>query len=198
MAEHNTLTDPNLHEPKGASTASEGMVYVADGAGSGVWTYSPQGFARYKGTGAAQVIGTTPIKLINNGLDVTTETDYLPLSIRGTGQLWNTSTNKITPIAVGDAYVMRLNLPFTAKTGTPTILNISVDIGGGATITNEIISLEHGLIKAVPYSLSKTVNFDVGTTFLANGGQLFLSVDTGTITFQYPTIQITRIHGETP
>jgi hypothetical protein len=35
---HNTLSDPYLHEPKGASTAASGDVYVADGAGSGAWT----------------------------------------------------------------------------------------------------------------------------------------------------------------
>lgn len=35
---HNTLTDPYLHEPKGVSTATAGDVYVADGAGSGAWT----------------------------------------------------------------------------------------------------------------------------------------------------------------
>lgn len=35
---HNTLTDPYLHEPKGASTASSGEIYIADGAGSGSWT----------------------------------------------------------------------------------------------------------------------------------------------------------------
>jgi hypothetical protein len=35
---HSALTDPYLHEPKGASTASAGEVYVADGAGSGAWT----------------------------------------------------------------------------------------------------------------------------------------------------------------
>jgi hypothetical protein len=35
---HNTLTDPYLHEPKGASTAASGDVYIADGAGSGAWT----------------------------------------------------------------------------------------------------------------------------------------------------------------
>lgn len=34
---HNTLTDPYLHEPKGASTALAGQIYVADGAGSGDW-----------------------------------------------------------------------------------------------------------------------------------------------------------------
>lgn len=34
---HSTLTDPYLHEPKGVATSTVGEVYVADGAGSGVW-----------------------------------------------------------------------------------------------------------------------------------------------------------------
>lgn len=38
MAHHKDLTGADLHEPKGAATASAGMVYVADGAGSGAWT----------------------------------------------------------------------------------------------------------------------------------------------------------------
>lgn len=37
--QHSALTDPNLHEPKGVSTAANGKVYVADGAGSGSWKY---------------------------------------------------------------------------------------------------------------------------------------------------------------
>lgn len=37
--QHNALTDPNIHEPKGASTATSGQVYVADGTGSGVWQH---------------------------------------------------------------------------------------------------------------------------------------------------------------
>lgn len=35
--QHNVLTTTDLHEPKGASTATSGQVYVADGAGSGTW-----------------------------------------------------------------------------------------------------------------------------------------------------------------
>ena len=35
MPELNTLTGSQLHEPKGADTATSGHVYVADGAGSG-------------------------------------------------------------------------------------------------------------------------------------------------------------------
>lgn len=34
---HKNLTGADLHEPKGAATASSGQVYVSDGAGSGIW-----------------------------------------------------------------------------------------------------------------------------------------------------------------
>lgn len=37
--QHSVLTDPQLHEPKGASTAASGKVYVANGSGSGVWQF---------------------------------------------------------------------------------------------------------------------------------------------------------------
>lgn len=48
MAEHRVLSDPDLHEPKGASTASQGTVYTSDGNGSGSWE-SP----RLSGQGSA-------------------------------------------------------------------------------------------------------------------------------------------------
>lgn len=36
--EHSTITDPNIHEPKGIAAATADQIYVADGAGSGDWT----------------------------------------------------------------------------------------------------------------------------------------------------------------
>lgn len=36
--EHNSISDPYIHEPKGISTATADEVYVADGLGSGVWS----------------------------------------------------------------------------------------------------------------------------------------------------------------
>lgn len=36
--EHRTITDPNIHEPKGAAAASANSIYVFDGAGSGTAT----------------------------------------------------------------------------------------------------------------------------------------------------------------
>jgi len=44
---HNTLTDPYLHEPKGVSTALAGQIYVADGAGSGDWVENSRIFGGY-------------------------------------------------------------------------------------------------------------------------------------------------------
>ena len=44
---HNTLTDPYLHEPKGASTALAGQIYVANGAGSGTWVENSRAFGGY-------------------------------------------------------------------------------------------------------------------------------------------------------
>lgn len=35
---HSTMTGADLHEPKGTASALSGEVYVANGAGSGVWT----------------------------------------------------------------------------------------------------------------------------------------------------------------
>lgn len=42
--QHSALTDPNIHEPKGITTAQEGQVYVADGSNSGDWMF-PAGHA---------------------------------------------------------------------------------------------------------------------------------------------------------
>jgi len=36
--QHSVITDPDIHEPKGASTASLGEVYIANGSGSGDWS----------------------------------------------------------------------------------------------------------------------------------------------------------------
>lgn len=42
--QHKLITDPDIHEPKGAAAAGARKVYVADGAGSGNWEYvKPEG-----------------------------------------------------------------------------------------------------------------------------------------------------------
>lgn len=43
MALHKDLTGAELHEPKGADSATAGTVYVANGSGSGTWTAAYDG-----------------------------------------------------------------------------------------------------------------------------------------------------------
>jgi hypothetical protein len=35
--QHSAITDPNIHEPKGITSATINEIYVSDGAGSGTW-----------------------------------------------------------------------------------------------------------------------------------------------------------------
>lgn len=194
--EHSAISDPHLHEPKGASSALVGQSYIANGAGSGTWRHQTTGWGFYKDNSAAQTIGTTAVKLSIDGAGATTEEGYLPRAIRGSGSLWNTTSDKITPIAVGDQYDIRLDLPVSAKSGTPNVLIVQLDIGGGASPTNVIAECEVGVSKTPPYKLS--VGFPIFTlsTFLTNGGQIFIRTDSGTVDIDKPSIVIARNHGE--
>ena len=72
--EHDSITDPEIHEPKGASTANQNEVYIADGAASGAWA-KPEilgdGWADLIGSITASNAGTLNapdfIKAIDNG-----------------------------------------------------------------------------------------------------------------------------------
>lgn len=77
MVAHSTLTGSDLHEPKGAASASTGQVYVADGSGSGSWkkitdaeintgafnyvTDSDLALSIRRGSGAPEGIVTAPV-----------------------------------------------------------------------------------------------------------------------------------------
>ena len=66
MALHSALTGADLHEPKGAPTATSGSVYISNGAGSGSWL-------------------PPPFTLSATIADVSTaETVYLPIPYAGT------------------------------------------------------------------------------------------------------------------
>ena len=191
---HSNLTDPDLHEPKGVAAAAKGDVYVADGAGSGNMYQLGSGWGYYKGDGAGQTIGTTATKMTCDGAGATSETGYLPLAIRGSSDLWNTSTNKITPIQVGDAYNLRLDLPITAKGGSPSILTMQLDIGGGASPSIVIVERDISVSKTAPFNISVGFPIFCLTTFVTNGGQIFLKTDSGTVTVTKPAIYLALDH----
>jgi hypothetical protein len=61
--EHNELPDELLHEPKGASTAAAGTVYIADGAGSGSFKKLP--------TTSLDIASTSIIDITPSTIDAT-------------------------------------------------------------------------------------------------------------------------------
>lgn len=194
MPRHNTLTDPNLHEPKGVASAASGQMYTADGAGSGSWLYNPTGWAFYKDDAAEQTFNTTAAKLLISGGDSSSTSLYLPNDIRGTGELWDTTNSLIDPIQVGDSYTIRLDLPITSSSANYGILEL--DIGGTSSPTDIIVSEWFDASRAAPFDISLSFSFSSLATFITNGGQFFITTDSGSVGVTAPGVFITRTHGE--
>jgi hypothetical protein len=151
------------------------------------------GFGFYAHSSGTQVISTLATKMEINGLGSTSTSAYLPLEIRGISELWDSQNNKITPIGIGDGYTVRIDFDITAKSGAPTELLLSLDIGGGSAPVINIVEKTIGTSKAPPYSISIGFPFFSLSTFKANGGQLFLATDTVTATITKRQISIHRI-----
>ena len=160
--------------------------------------YKVAGWASYaQAVATAQTITSTDSKLVIEGTGAGSNSSYLPLEIRGISELWDTVNNKITPISIGDGYTMRLDFEITAKTGNPNGLDISLDIGGGATPSNVFTERVVSTLKAVPYNVSVAFPFYTLSDFKTNGGQIFLKTDTGTLAITSRMISIHRISSGT-
>jgi hypothetical protein len=93
--QHSALTDPELHEPKGASTATAGQVYVANGSGSGTW----------KKVTAAELDATSDPTFDDVTVDTLTANS---ISVSGAATLGSITS----PITIGGVTI-------SAGTGTP-------------------------------------------------------------------------------
>lgn len=154
---------------------------------------SEKGWGHYvDGASSSETITTTPTKLMIDGLGATNNTQYLPFEIRGTSQLWNTTTNKIIPISLGDSYDIRIDITIITKTLNPNTLDLVLDIGTDTTITNPVVTRSMSISKTPPFTLSIGFPIFCLSTFLANGGQIFLSTDTGSLEISTRNIMIKR------
>jgi len=175
--QHSQLQDPQIHEPKGVSTAAAGSVYVADGAGSGVWTPSedlvlPTGWGNYENSSYTSasplaLTASTRTKLTIDALGAGTNETYLPEA----GSLWDNVNNKITPYTEGDMYDIRLR--FKALPGVSDgYITGEVDIGGSEGVILE--QTQRFLKGAVEQSMLFVATIFTLNTFIANGGSIYL------------------------
>lgn len=157
--------------------------------------YNVAGWAYYKDgeiTTPSQTFNTTYSKLQIDGAGSTSESGFLPREIRGTSEFWDTTNNNIVPVNVGDSYDIRLDFTIDAKTGSPTVLDLVLDIGGAAAPSINIVTRAISLSKTPPYSLSLGFGTFSLNTFVTNGGQFFLRTDTGTVDITARAIFIKR------
>lgn len=102
MVEHVSITDPNIHEPKGVASATADRVYVSDGAGSGAWQLlNPYGGIIYNdvaGSGTT-ISGPTSYTLMNVN---TSDTNLSGFSNNNSGRLTYTGTENRHIHAVAD------------------------------------------------------------------------------------------------
>lgn len=135
------------------------------------------------------VIGTTYTQITIDALGANI-LSHLPLEIRGISQLW--ASSKITPISVGDDYDGRFDLTVTAKTGSPTAIELIIDISGSTAGSNVAFTGWLQAIGAPPYNQSMPLDFFTLTTFLTNGGKVYAKTDTGTVTIGRRNIKVSR------
>lgn len=80
---HASLTDPELHEPKGISTALAGQIYVADGAGSGSWVENSRivgGYLTFSTGSPYAHSATTTDTVLNPAFSLSTNNGFTGLS----------------------------------------------------------------------------------------------------------------------
>lgn len=201
--QHNAITDPDIHEPKGASTASADQIYVSDGTGSGDWTdlsdlyytgWSLFVDNAYTATSGVYLsIGTSPTLVTVNKLG--TGTDETQAPVDATATLFNASTNLFQPINTGDLYSLQLSFTIQAVSGSPSTLTLDLaytndDDPAVTTVIAQKVEPAPGAgahiccINMVP-AIADLVSF---------GGKIRLTADSGTISIKDIKLLITRIH----
>lgn len=144
--QHNIITDPDLHEPKGASSASSGRVYIADGAGSGNWSYPLTGL---DSASSGQVF-------FSNGSGSGTWA-YPPAKAHG--EIYITAGSTAHTLAVTSGYSLLNPASAWTASGNEDILTVTP---GSGYIT---------LTEAGHYFVSFYITFT--TAAIANGSQYF-------------------------
>jgi len=221
MPDHRTLVSADVHEPKhitnttgadagkvitplGGGTSELRKLALADlSDGGSVSNILNNDVLNYQGwenvvdgevTTPTLSVDATPRKITveDEGVVNGTNSDYLPRAIRGTGNLWDTATSKVTPIAIGDTYTVRFTFKIDSKTASPTLITATLDTGGLASPTIPVhTSHVSGVVAA-----GSIVSFDMTVfcldTFKGNGGQVFLNTDVGSIVISEREILIVR------
>lgn len=165
---HSTLTGADLHEVKGADTATAGQFLTANGGGTATFKTLPVaqvGWYDYHDTATTgtPIALTSGVKadLTNNALGVNTQTSF---GFDGVS-VWNTSTNRFdfTDLDLGDTLDVRVDLLFTTS-GANTAISLEFEFAAGTgSAFNLIILPQTNLKTAGTYQITHSRGFYIGS-----------------------------------
>jgi hypothetical protein len=174
-------------------SAPAGSTFVSDGAGGGEFIRI-NGFGQFRDS--RTTVGT-PTQNIATGVRTkwicdagTTNLEKSPSDL--VDPLWDTVNNKIDPISAFDVYNLRIGFKVENYAGTAPYINFELDIGGGL---GTIVEDSRPLVKGGGQQFV-LLDFEVysGSTFLANGGEIYLTYNgTGTCDIYDTQILIRRV-----
>lgn len=199
--QHSSLTDPNLHEPKGISSASANQLYLSNGSGSGVWTnanrFPGTGWGKYTNTTyvntTALAVSTTPILLPFTTAD---NVSQLPITLTGTtSDLMNLSTETLQFIAAGDLHSITLTMKVYDVTGSPTILDVSLfGSSNGTNYTTLLGETTVSLAKGAGQVITESSLFPVTSDMVSHGARIYVSTNTATANMINIGLISARVH----
>jgi hypothetical protein len=179
--EHNVLTDPELHEPKGIAAASANHVYVADGATSGTMTQiTPSNHVMVHSAsdlptavaGVRTLVASTVYRLVGT-IDIGSDTIVLSAgcSVEGSSPfldgLVTTSTGAL----------------FTATNVNFTVRNCFLTCASGAAFSLTGASTEVALFEFVRITSCDTIATIAAYSILTMNSCLVLACATSGVTF---------------
>jgi hypothetical protein len=211
--EHSTLGHDKVHEPKHitiATTTDAGKVITSSGSTNGVSVYRKLGIAEldpalaaanpFTGfqiwsdnqytTGSRRAISaTTRTKLTINGLGAGQTVAY---TASGSGNWFNTSTNKITPTNTNDFYLCELYFTLKIPAGSSPYATVDFDVGGTTGILKEITHSVHKGA-AVDEKMAFVMPVHAVADFKTNGAEIYLTTSHAAELFDV-RLMVTRLH----
>lgn len=199
--QHSTLSDPNLHEPKGISTASADQLYRSNGSGSGTWTAAN----RFPGTGWGKYTNTTyinttvlPISTTEVLLPFTTDdtVSQVPISLTGTtSSLMNLTDDKLLFVNNGDLHSVTLTFKIYSVTGAPSYMNLILyGSSDGITYSTILGDTTVSLLKGAGQVITSSALFPVTSNMVTHGAKIYLVTNAGTANLIDIGLVTARIH----
>lgn len=184
--QHRDIPEAQLHEVKGASSASSGQILTATGTGSATFQNAPftaaaMGFWDYNDTATASspialTVAGTEYQLTNNGLGTNTLKTY---RLPGVTDIFNASTGyfQFAGLQLGDVVTIRMDIEVTTASAN-TVVDCALELGVGGS-PYKLFFDQRYFKSAGTHKVVVSIPFYIGNSnTLANLGRILLKSDT--------------------